>query len=58
LPFVPDHFRRWLPLFPRAVESFDLSGYDLVISSSHCVAKGERISRMKTVGFSGERGPG
>jgi glycosyltransferase involved in cell wall biosynthesis len=40
LPFVPHHFRRWLPLFPRAVESFDLSGYDLVISSSHCVAKG------------------
>ncbi len=40
LPFVPAHFRRWLPLFPRAVESFDLSAYDLVISSSHCVAKG------------------
>ena len=40
LPFVPKHFRRWLPLFPRAVESFDLSAYDLVISSSHCVAKG------------------
>ena len=26
--------------FPRAVESFDLSGFDLVVSSSHCVAKG------------------
>jgi glycosyltransferase involved in cell wall biosynthesis len=33
-------YRHLLPLFPAAVESFDLSGYDLVISSSHCVAKG------------------
>lgn len=32
-------FRCWLPLFPRAVESFDLAGYDRVISFSHCVAK-------------------
>lgn len=32
---------RWLILFmPAAIESFDLSHYDLVISSSHCVAKG------------------
>jgi glycosyltransferase involved in cell wall biosynthesis len=29
-------------LFPAAVESFDLRGYDLVLSSSHCVAKGAR----------------
>ena len=34
------HFRTLLPLFPLAVERFNLSGYDLVISSSHCVAKG------------------
>ena len=34
------HYRRYLPLFPTAVESFDLAGHDLVISSSHCVAKG------------------
>ncbi len=33
-------FRALLPLFPLAVERFNLSGYDLVISSSHCVAKG------------------
>lgn len=32
--------RYFLPLMPLAIESFDLSGYDLVISSSHCVAKG------------------
>ena len=40
LPFVTDHYRKYLPLFPTAVEQFDLTGFDLVISSSHCVAKG------------------
>ncbi len=40
LPGSPARFRRYLPLFPLAAESFDLSGYDLVVSSSHCVAKG------------------
>lgn len=33
-------YRNYLPLFPAAVEQFDLRGFDLVISSSHCVAKG------------------
>ncbi|HET7437565.1 MAG TPA: glycosyltransferase [Thermoanaerobaculia bacterium] len=33
-------YRRLLPLFPRAVRQWDLSPFDLVISSSHCVAKG------------------
>ena len=33
-------YRHLLPLFPRAIREFDLSGFDLVISSSHCVAKG------------------
>jgi glycosyltransferase involved in cell wall biosynthesis len=33
-------YRHLLPLYPRAIESLDLSGHDLVISSSHCVAKG------------------
>ena len=40
LPFVTDHYRKYLPLFPTAIEQFDLTGFDLVISSSHCVAKG------------------
>jgi glycosyltransferase involved in cell wall biosynthesis len=40
LPFAKDHYRHYLPLFPAAVEAFDLSGFDLVVSSSHCVAKG------------------
>ena len=39
-PGVRRHYRRYLPLFPRAIESFDLAGYDLVVSTSHCVAKG------------------
>ena len=42
LPAVATRYRHYLPLFPRAVESFDLRGYDLVLSSSHCVAKGAR----------------
>ena len=39
-PGTRRHYRRYLPLFPAAVEGFDLAGHDLVISSSHCVAKG------------------
>lgn len=39
LPFLKK-YRYYLPLFPTAIESFDLSGYDLVISVNHCVAKG------------------
>jgi glycosyltransferase involved in cell wall biosynthesis len=40
LPFVGRHYRWYLPLFPWAIESLDLSGFDLVLSSSHCAAKG------------------
>ncbi|HKT98381.1 MAG TPA: glycosyltransferase family 4 protein [Paraburkholderia sp.] len=40
LPRAKSSFRAYLPLMPLAVEQFDLSGYDLVISSSHAVAKG------------------
>jgi glycosyltransferase involved in cell wall biosynthesis len=40
LPGATRRYRNFLPLFPRAIESFDLRGYDLVISSSHSVAKG------------------
>lgn len=40
LPFAQSKYRNYLPLMPLAVEQFDLSGYDLVISSSHAVAKG------------------
>jgi glycosyltransferase involved in cell wall biosynthesis len=40
LPLARRHHRWLLPLYPTAIESLDLSGYDLVLSSSHCVAKG------------------
>jgi len=40
LPRARKSFRAYLPLMPLAVEQFDLSSYDLVISSSHAVAKG------------------
>ena len=40
LPFAKKHFRNYLPLMPLAVEQFDLSSYDLIISSHHAVAKG------------------
>ena len=40
LPFAQKHFRQYLPLMPLAIEQLDLLGYDLVVSSSHAVAKG------------------
>jgi len=39
-PGVRRHYRRYLPLFPAAIEDFDLGPYRLVVSTSHCVAKG------------------
>jgi glycosyltransferase involved in cell wall biosynthesis len=39
LPGVRRYYRECLPLFPVLVEQFDLERFDLVISSSHCVAK-------------------
>ncbi len=40
LPGARKHYARYLPLMPLAIEQLDLSGYDLIISSSHAVAKG------------------
>ena len=42
IPGAARKFRVLLPLFPRAIESLDVSDYDLVISVSHAVAKGVR----------------
>jgi len=39
LPFASRAYRHMLPLFPTAIETFDLDGFDLVISTSHCAAK-------------------
>jgi glycosyltransferase involved in cell wall biosynthesis len=47
VPFAKAGFRLLLPLFPRAVESLDVAAYDLVISSSHAVAKGVRTHRRQ-----------
>jgi glycosyltransferase involved in cell wall biosynthesis len=40
LPWIEKYYKLLLPLLPCAAESHDLRGYDLVISSSSCVAKG------------------
>jgi glycosyltransferase involved in cell wall biosynthesis len=40
LPWAKRKYRSYLPLFPLAVELFNLQDFDLVISSSHCAAKG------------------
>ena len=40
LPGARRHYRSYLPLMPLAIEQMDLSGYDLIISSSSCVSKG------------------
>lgn len=40
LPKARSKYRSYLPLMPLAIEQLDVTGYDLVISSSHAVAKG------------------
>jgi glycosyltransferase involved in cell wall biosynthesis len=45
LPGVERRYRHYLPLFPAAAAAIDLSGYDIVVSSSHCVAKGVRVDK-------------
>lgn len=42
IPGATRHHRKLLPLMPWAIERFDFTGYDLVISVSHAVAKGLR----------------
>jgi glycosyltransferase involved in cell wall biosynthesis len=44
MPFARSSFRRYLPLFPRAIESLDVGAFDIVVSSSHAVAKGVRTN--------------
>ena len=40
LPLRRKQYRHYLPLFPKAIEKFDFQNADLIISTSHCVAKG------------------
>jgi glycosyltransferase involved in cell wall biosynthesis len=42
LPQAAERYRFYLPLFPAALRAFDFSGYDLVLSASHAVAKAAR----------------
>jgi hypothetical protein len=44
LPYAKRNFRNYLPLFLKAIESFDLKDYDLIISSSWAFAKGVKKS--------------
>ena len=39
-PGVIKNYRSYLPFYPYAIEQFDLSDYEVILSSSHCVAKG------------------
>ena len=39
LPFARRRYSHYLPLFPVAIEQFDLDSFDLIISTSHCAAK-------------------
>jgi len=45
LPNAATRYRYYLPAFPFAIRRFDFSGYDLIVSMSHCVAKGVRVPR-------------
>lgn len=42
IPNAQSSYRNYLPIFPKAIESFNLKGFDLILSSSHCVAKGAK----------------
>lgn len=48
LPLVTKHHQPYLPFYPFAMESLDLRGYDLVLSSSSAFAKGV-ITRPETL---------
>lgn len=45
LPLVEKRYRYYLPLMPKAILGFNFEDYDLVISTSHCVAKGARVKK-------------
>ena len=49
LPFVESKYRYYLPLMPFAIETFDLKEYDLILSSSHCVAKSVKPVRIACI---------
>ena len=48
MPALRNNYRYYLPLIPLAAEQLNVKKYDLVISSSHCTAKGVRKSKSAT----------
>ncbi|ENZ7719237.1 glycosyltransferase family 4 protein [Klebsiella aerogenes] len=40
MPFAKSKYQKYLPLMPLAIEQLDMSGHDVILSSSHAVAKG------------------
>jgi len=48
IPGIKNYYRFLLPLFPFAIRTFDLSEYDLILSSSHSVAKGVKTIKGQT----------
>lgn len=51
LAWLVPNYRYLLPLFPAAIRTWDLAQYDLVISSSHCVAHGVRTGAATHVSY-------
>lgn len=48
IPYVEKHYRKLLPLMPLAIESLNVSEYDLVLSLSHAVAHGVKTHKKQT----------
>jgi glycosyltransferase involved in cell wall biosynthesis len=48
IPGIGRRYRSLLPLMPFAIRQFDLSGFDIIVSSHHSVAKGARIKPGQT----------
>jgi len=45
MPHLAEHYRVLLPLMPMAIKAWDFSGYDLIVSSSHAIAKGITVPK-------------
>ncbi|MGB0391327.1 MAG: glycosyltransferase [Salibacteraceae bacterium] len=45
IPFAKKNYRYFFPIFSRAIESISLEGFDLILSSSHAVAKGIKSNK-------------
>ena len=45
VPKLAEYYRMLLPLMPMAIKQWDFSGYDLIVSSSHAVAKGITVPK-------------